>query len=77
MKKALLFLQKKKQKNSCLLGVVAPASPMPAISKPETSPRHCEPRSGAAIQKRAAKARTGRPTDPIASAASARELRLP
>jgi hypothetical protein len=29
----LLFLQKKKQKNSCLLGVVAPTGPAPAMSK--------------------------------------------
>jgi hypothetical protein len=30
---ALLFLQKKKQKNSYLLGVVATAGPMTAIAK--------------------------------------------
>jgi len=32
-KQALLFLQKKKQKNSYLLGAVAPAGQAPALSK--------------------------------------------
>jgi hypothetical protein len=33
VKQALLFLQKKKQKNSCFLLALAPPSPQPAVSK--------------------------------------------
>jgi hypothetical protein len=33
VKQALLFLQKKKQKNACFRRAVAPASPIPTINK--------------------------------------------